>query len=42
VIQDGGIGSGSGGSLTKIGTGKLSLTKANIYTGGTTVNGGHF
>jgi hypothetical protein len=40
VIQDGGLNGGSGGSLTKTGKGKLSLTKANTYTGGTTVNGG--
>jgi autotransporter-associated beta strand protein len=33
VIQD-------GGSLTKIGTGTLVLTKANRYTGGTTIHGG--
>ena len=33
VIQD-------GGSLTKIGTGKLILTNANTYTGGTTVTSG--
>jgi fibronectin-binding autotransporter adhesin len=29
-----------GGSLTKIGTGKLVLRHANDYTGGTTINGG--
>jgi fibronectin-binding autotransporter adhesin len=29
-----------GGSMTKIGTGTLTLTGANVYTGGTTVNGG--
>ena len=28
------------GSLTKIGTGNLVLTNANIYAGGTTINGG--
>jgi autotransporter-associated beta strand protein len=38
VIQDGG--SATGGSLTKVGTGRLILTNANTYTGGTTVNGG--
>jgi autotransporter-associated beta strand protein len=41
VIQDGGIGGGTGGSLTKTGTGAFTLTGANIYTGGTTVNDGH-
>ena len=40
VIQDGGDAGGTGGSLTKVGTGSLSLTKANTYTGSTTVNGG--
>jgi autotransporter-associated beta strand protein len=40
VIQDGGIAGGTGGSLTKIGTGALTLTGANTYTGGTTVNDG--
>ena len=37
VIQDGGIGGGSFGSLTKVGKGKLTLSNANTYTGGTTV-----
>ena len=32
--------SGGGSSLTKVGTGRLSLTNANTYTGGTTLNGG--
>jgi fibronectin-binding autotransporter adhesin len=35
VIQD-------GGSVTKIGAGTLTLTGANIYTGGTTIEGGQF
>jgi autotransporter-associated beta strand protein len=35
-IQDGGL----GGSLTKVGTGNLSLSKASSYTGGTTVSAG--
>jgi len=40
VIQDGGVGGGEGGSLAKIGKGKLVLTGANTYTGGTTVDDG--
>jgi uncharacterized repeat protein (TIGR02543 family) len=32
--------SGSGGALTKIGSGTLTLTAANTYTGNTTINGG--
>jgi autotransporter-associated beta strand protein len=40
VIQDGGGSGGTGGSVTKIGTGPLTLTTANTYTGGTTVNDG--
>lgn len=40
VIQDGGIFGGTGGSLTKIGTGKLVLRHENTYTGGTIVNRG--
>ena len=40
VIQDGGLFGGTGGSLTKIGKGKLTLSKASTYTGGTTVSKG--
>jgi autotransporter-associated beta strand protein len=40
VIQDGGIDGGTGGSLTKIGTGTLTLTGTNTYSGGTNLNGG--
>ncbi len=40
VISDGGIVAGTGGSLTKVGAGKLTLSGANTYTGDTTVNVG--
>ncbi len=40
LIQDGGINGGTGGSLTKTGNRKLSLTNANTYTGGTTITRG--
>ena len=40
VIQDGGIFAGTGGSLTKVGTGTLTLSGANTYTGATSVNAG--
>jgi autotransporter-associated beta strand protein len=40
VIQDGGIPGGTGGSLTKVGTGTLTLSGINTYTGGTAVNAG--
>lgn len=38
VISDGG--SGASGSVTKTGKGKLTLSKASSYTGGTTVSAG--
>jgi autotransporter-associated beta strand protein len=40
VIQDGGQNRGTGGSLTKIGSGTLDLTGANTYTGDTNISGG--
>jgi autotransporter-associated beta strand protein len=40
LIQDGGISHGSRGSLTKTGMGKLTLSEASTYTGGTTVSRG--
>ena len=40
LIQDGGVSGGTGGSLTKTGNGKLTLSNANTYTGGTTVTKG--
>jgi hypothetical protein len=40
VIQDGGLGGGTGGSLTKIGKANLTLTAANTYTGGSTISQG--
>ena len=40
LLQDGGSGGGTGGSLTKAGSGKLTLTKSNTYTGGTTITKG--
>ena len=40
VIQDGGVYGGTGGSLTKIGTGTLTLSGANTYTGATIVEDG--
>jgi autotransporter-associated beta strand protein len=42
VIREGGIQGGMGGSLAKIGTKTLTLTGANLYTGGTTVSEGDF
>jgi autotransporter-associated beta strand protein len=40
VIQNGGNAGGTGGSLTKTGTGTLTLSGANTYTGGTTLLSG--
>lgn len=40
LIEDGGNGGGSGGSLRKVGGGTLVLHNSNAYTGGTTINGG--
>ncbi len=40
VVRDGGRNHGTGGSLSKIGTGVLTLDHRNTYTGGTTINGG--
>jgi len=40
VIRDGGFSGGAGGALVKVGTGILTLSGTNTYTGSTTVNAG--
>jgi len=40
ILQDGGQSNGTGGSLTKIGTGTLTLSNINTYTGGTAIEEG--
>lgn len=40
TINDGGIGGGTAATLTKQGSGTLTLSNTNTYSGGTSINGG--